>query len=66
MGFVCITLSYNCFNSLHTEIFIAYFCLYSFADTLNRKNVILVLGRRQRMPQDQIKTQGKNIAMHID
>ncbi|RXN30071.1 leucine-rich repeat serine threonine- kinase 2-like protein [Labeo rohita] len=28
------------------------------ADSLNRKNVILVLGRRQRMPQDQIKTQG--------
>ncbi|KAI2648089.1 Leucine-rich repeat serine/threonine-protein kinase 2 [Labeo rohita] len=27
------------------------------ADSLNRKNVILVLGRRQRMPQDQIKTQ---------
>ncbi|KAF4095390.1 leucine-rich repeat serine/threonine-protein kinase 2 [Onychostoma macrolepis] len=26
-------------------------------DTLNRKNVILVLGRRQRMSQDQIKTQ---------
>lgn len=26
-------------------------------DTLNRKNVILVLGRRQRMAQDQIKTQ---------
>ncbi|XP_016351514.1 leucine-rich repeat serine/threonine-protein kinase 2 [Sinocyclocheilus anshuiensis] len=26
-------------------------------DTLNRNNVILVLGRRQRMPQDQIKTQ---------
>ncbi|ROJ24393.1 Leucine-rich repeat serine/threonine-protein kinase 2 [Anabarilius grahami] len=26
-------------------------------ETLNRKNVILVLGRRQRMPQDQIKMQ---------
>ncbi|KAK9952637.1 hypothetical protein ABG768_018455 [Culter alburnus] len=26
-------------------------------ETLNRKNVVLVLGRRQRMPQDQIKMQ---------
>lgn len=37
------------------------FCLYSFADTLNRKNVIIVLGRHQRMSQNQIKTQGKNV-----
>ncbi|XP_016423947.1 leucine-rich repeat serine/threonine-protein kinase 2-like [Sinocyclocheilus rhinocerous] len=34
-------------------------------DTLNRKNVIIVLGRRQRVSQDQIKTQAEDSVLSV-
>uniref|UniRef100_A0A672QF24 Leucine-rich repeat serine/threonine-protein kinase 2-like n=1 Tax=Sinocyclocheilus grahami TaxID=75366 RepID=A0A672QF24_SINGR len=57
-------LAFVCFVPLHfvQKYLFLIFCLYSLAD---RKNVIIVLGRRQRVSQDQIKTQAEDSVLSV-